>query len=94
MRLGAQTRRLRFLVEHLAGRAIRRRVEGEDLVQEVFLRALTVPPGEVPPPEPGEGRLARWLNTIARHVVIDAARAARAAKRDGRTERLERSAWS
>lgn len=94
IRLGNQQRRLRLLVEHLAGQALRRQVEAEDLVQEVYLRTLSVPVDELPPFEPGEARLARWLNTVARHVVVDAARAARAAKRDGRTERLQRSAWS
>jgi RNA polymerase sigma-70 factor, ECF subfamily len=92
-RLGAQGRRLRLLIAHLAGGAVRRRVEAEDLVQEVFLRALA---GSAEPPahEPGEAALARWLNAIARHVVIDAARAARAAKRDGRVEPLVRADWS
>ncbi len=92
--MSSQGRRLRLLIEYLAGGAVRRRVEAEDLVQEVYLRALSTRPEDVPAEEPGDAALGRWLNTIARHVVIDAARAARAAKRDGNEERLARSTWS
>jgi RNA polymerase sigma factor (sigma-70 family) len=42
----------------------------------------------------GEPALRRYLAEVARHVVIDVARALRAAKRDGRSVRLERSGWS
>jgi len=92
-RLAAQERRLRLLVAYLAGRAVRARVELDDLVQEVFLRALASARG-LPPVEPGEGALWRLLATLARQAVIDAARALRAARRDGREESLARSDWS
>ncbi|HVS19983.1 MAG TPA: sigma factor-like helix-turn-helix DNA-binding protein, partial [Planctomycetota bacterium] len=52
-------------------------------------------PAGLPPQEPGEAALRRYLAHLARHVVIDVARALRSAKRDGaREERLERSSWS
>lgn len=92
-RLVAQERRLRLLVLHLAGRAVRARVEIDDLLQEIYLRALASPRG-LPAPEPGEGPLWHVLAQLARHAVIDAARALRAARRDGRTEPLQRSDWS
>jgi RNA polymerase sigma factor (sigma-70 family) len=92
-RLAACAPRLALLLEHLAGPAIQRRIELEDLVQETFLRALAHP-GGLPPREPGEAGLWRFLVVLARHAVIDAARAARAAKRDGREERLSRTGWS
>jgi RNA polymerase sigma factor (sigma-70 family) len=87
-RLAAQAPRLRLLIAYLCGRAVRRRVEIDDLVQEVFVRALqsesALPPLEPATeggnPEPG---LYRALAHIARHVVIDCARALRAAKREG-----------
>ena len=92
-RLSGQERRLRLLCAHLAGRAVRARVELDDLLQEVFLRALA-PPAALPPWEPGEGALGRYLAQLARHAVIDVARALRAKKRAGREEPLQRSAWS
>ena len=64
---------MRLVLAHLAGSAVRRRIEIDDLLQEVYLRALTAS-GGLPAPEPGEGALRRFLNRIARHVVIDAAR--------------------
>ncbi len=92
-RLLAHESRLRLLVLHLAGRAILARVEAEDLVQEVFLRAFAA---GLPPrgPDPGDPALYRFLAHIARNVVVDAARAIRASKRDGQEERLARSDWS
>ena len=85
-RLAAQSRWLRLLLAHLAGPGLRSRVEVEDLAQDVFLRALGAP---LPPDEPG---LRRLLARVARTVVIDALRALRAAKRDGRREvRLART---
>ncbi len=72
---------------------MRGRVEPDDLVQEVFLRALSHPDG-LPPPEPGEAALWRILARLARNVVIDVARSIRAAKRDGRNQPLSRSDWS
>jgi RNA polymerase sigma-70 factor (ECF subfamily) len=92
-RLAGAERRLRLLLAHLASPALRARVELDDLVQEVFVRALTAP-GGLPPREPDDAALGRWLATLARHAVIDAARALRAAKRDGRVRRLDRSEWS
>ncbi|MEW6074369.1 MAG: RNA polymerase sigma factor [Planctomycetota bacterium] len=92
-RLAAQERFLRLALAHLAGGAVRRRIEVDDLVQEVFLRALAAP-GGLPPAEAGEGALRRFLLHLARHAVIDAVRAIRAAKRDGREERLALSAES
>jgi RNA polymerase sigma-70 factor (ECF subfamily) len=87
-RLAAQAPRLRLLVAHLAGRAVRRRVEVDDLVQEVFVRALqsqaSIPPCEPTTPDAApEPALYRFLAGIARHVVIDVARALRAGKRAG-----------
>ncbi len=92
-RLAAQERPLRLMLAHLAGRAVRRRIEIDDLLQEVYLRALTAP-GGLPPIEEGEAALRRFLHRLARNAVIDAARAIRAAKRDGRERRLAHSDWS
>lgn len=92
-RLATEERRLRLLTAHLAGSALRTRVELDDLVQEVYLRALKDPRG-LPPAAAGHGALWGLLARLAREAVIDAARAWRAARRDGRPERLERSDWS
>ena len=92
-RLARQAGALRLLLGHLAGRAVRARVEVDDLLQETFVRALS-DPGGLPPPAPGEAALRRWLARRARNVVVDVARALRAAKRDGRALRLEHSDWS
>lgn len=92
-RLADQEGRLRLLLLHLAGPSVRSRVEVEDLLQEVYLRAL-VDPDRLPGPSDGENELFRYLRKIARHAVIDVVRAARAAKRDGREEPLKRSDWS
>src|SRR5262245_40245375 len=92
-RLAAHERRLRLFLLHQAGAAVRARVERDDLVQEVYLRALKRPQG-LPETVSGEGELWGVLVRLAREVVIDAARALRAARRDGRTERLGRSDWS
>lgn len=62
----------------------------DDLVQEVFVRALTaesLPAGD-------DAELWHFLIPVARHTVIDAARAMRAAKRDGQPQRLGHSSWS
>ena len=92
-RLASQERRLRLLLAHLAGHAVRARVELDDLVQEVFLRAVASSRG-LPAAEPAEGALWRLLALLARQVVIDVARALRAAKRAGRETPLQRSDWS
>lgn len=81
-RLAAESRWLRLLLAHLAGRTLRARVEIDDLAQDVFLRALSIAPGL---PEE-RAALRRVLSAIARTAVIDAVRALRAAKRDGRRE--------
>ncbi len=78
-RLDARAGRLRLLVASLCGRAVRARFEVEDLVQEVYLRALADPARW--PAEPEE--LDRHLALLARHVVVDVARSLRAAKREG-----------
>jgi RNA polymerase sigma factor (sigma-70 family) len=84
-RLCAQERRLRLLLAHLAGRAVRSRFELADLFQDVCLRALADARG-LPPEEPGEGPLWRVLAQHARYVVIDRARMLRSAKRSGAGE--------
>ncbi len=92
-RLNAQASWLALLLVHLAGRRVRARAEIDDLAQEVYLRALAARDG-LPPVEPGELRLRRFLARIARHTVIDLARAIRAHKRAGREVPLARSDWS
>ncbi|MFN0242947.1 MAG: RNA polymerase sigma factor [Planctomycetota bacterium] len=92
-RLAARAPRLRLLLLHLSGRAVRARVDVEDLVQETFLRALA-DSAQVPGPGAGEAALDRWLARVARHCVVDVARALRAAKRDGAVRSIGRSDWS
>ncbi|MEQ1893585.1 MAG: RNA polymerase sigma factor [Planctomycetota bacterium] len=92
-RLAAHERRLLLLLAHLAGRAVRARVELADLAQEVYLRTLAHPAG-LPSQEPGDGPLWGILAHEARHVVIDVARALRTQKRAGSTRALEPSDWS
>ena len=79
-RLASHEQRLRLLLAHLAGRAVRARIEPDDLVQEVFLRAVSTSGG--------------FLSRLARNTVVDAARSIRAAKRSGREVALARSDWS
>lgn len=83
--------RLRLYVRHRLGRALGARVEVEDVVQETWLRAFAAVEGFE---AAGESAFLRFLTTLARHVIADLARAARAAKRDGRERRLDRTAWS
>ena len=92
-RLSAHERRLRLLLAHLSGRAVRARVDLEDLLQEVYLRVWSDARG-LPPWEEGEGPLWGILAQRARHVVVDVARALRTKKRDGEVRLLERSDWS
>jgi RNA polymerase sigma factor (sigma-70 family) len=92
-RLAAQEGRLRLLLAHLAGRAVRARVEIDDLVQEVWMRLLTHG-GGLPPPDSGDERLWARTRIVARHAVVDAARAIRSQKRSGKVVRLARSEWS
>jgi RNA polymerase sigma-70 factor (ECF subfamily) len=92
-RLAALLPRLRWVALHCAGRALLRRLELDDLVQEALLRAWTA--GEHwPEYEAGDSALARWLAVMLRRVTVDAARAGRAKKRDGGTLRLELSDFS
>lgn len=81
-RLAALLPRLQLLCRHLAGRALLRRVEVDDLAQETLLRALAHA-SELPDPARGDAELWRYVTTIARHAVIDAARAARRAPEAG-----------
>jgi len=74
----------------MAGRSVRRRIEVDDLVQETFVRALTS--STALPADDTE--LWRLLTVLARHTVIDCARAIRAQRRDGRVVSLTRSDWS
>ena len=85
-RLVEQAPFLRLTLAHLAGRAVRSRIEIEDLLQEVFLRALGA--RGLPAVDEGEASFRRFLARLARNVVIDAARSLRAAKREGKTLRL------
>lgn len=92
-RLGRQERRLRLLLSYLVSPALRARIELDDLVQEVYVRALTA--DELPElGDEGDVELWRFLVRLARNATIDAARAMRAAKRDGRTARLGHGSWS
>ena len=83
--------KLRLYVEFRLGPALARTVEVDDVVQEACLRAwrdlerATLS---------GEGAFLGWLSAIARNVIADIARAARAQKREGRAVRLARSDWS
>lgn len=94
-RLSQHERRLRLLLLHLTGPALRARVEIDDLVQEVYVRILGL---TSLPPLDGEGTgdtgLWRLLTRLARNTVIDAARAIRATKRSRKTTRLQHSEWS
>jgi RNA polymerase sigma-70 factor (ECF subfamily) len=92
-RLAAQSRWLQLLCFHLAGRKIRARVEGEDLVQETFARLLASG-RELPAEEPGEVPLRQALARTARHVVLDLARSLRRRKRSAPEVPLTRSDWS
>jgi len=80
--------RLRLLFAHLVGPRLRGHVELDDLVQETLLRAL----GSARRPPLDE--LAPWLNALARHVAVDAARALRARRHGAGALRLERADWS
>ena len=83
--------KLGLYVEFRLGAALARVVEVDDVVQETCLRAwrdlgrATLS---------GEGAFFGWLTAIARNVIVDVARAARAQERHGRRVVLEHSAWS
>jgi DNA-directed RNA polymerase specialized sigma24 family protein len=82
---------LRLYVRHRLGRALAARVEVDDVVQETFLRALQDLARDS---RIGEYAFSRTLCMLARHVLADAARAARRLKRDARHVRLDRSGWT
>ncbi len=84
---------MRWVAVHCAGRALLRRLEVDDLVQEALLRAWQDREGW-PAREPSEAGFARWLALLVRHATIDAARASRARKRAAREQRLEASDFS
>ncbi|MBI1850325.1 MAG: sigma-70 family RNA polymerase sigma factor [Planctomycetes bacterium] len=83
--------RLRLYVRHRLGRALLRCVEPDDVVQETYLRAVG---GLERFDGGGDSAFFRFLCALARHVVADVARAARAQKRSARHVRLDRSGWS
>ncbi len=78
-RLAARAGKLRLLVASLTGPSLRAQYEVDDFVQETFVRALC----EATPLSMEDAALDRHLALVARHVVIDAARSLRAAKREG-----------
>ena len=94
-RIVAQGRWLRLLLMHLARKQVRASVELEDLVQEVYVRAISHE-SKLPPEEPKDLPLRRFMAKLARGAVVDAVRAIRARKRGGgrATLRLSRSDWS
>lgn len=67
--------RLTLLMEHLAGDALARRVDRADLVQETLLRLLRSGATERAADE-GDSALWAHARTMARRVVVDAARKA------------------
>lgn len=85
--------RLEVYVEHRLGRALARRVEVQDVVQETLLRTLSVLPGAT---LNGEGPFLALVCKIARNVIADIARAARRQRRGGGAAQLSlaRSDWS
>lgn len=89
-RLVVHERRLRLLLLHLMGTALRARIEPEDVVQEVWLRALATPT----PLPADDDAVWRLVAHIARNTVVDIARAARASKRTAVHEPLLRSSWT
>lgn len=85
--------RLRVYVEQRLGRALARRVEVDDVLQETALRALGgIETGKFA----GEGPFLAFLCRIARNVLADIARAARRQRRGGGAVELAlaRSDWS
>lgn len=87
LRLARHTPRIRLLISYLAGSALRRNLDVDDLVQEVLVRVLAartaIPPVSEVQGDALEPALWRLLSQVARHTVIDAARALRAQKRSG-----------
>ena len=83
--------RLRVYCDYRLGSALRRNVEPEDVVQEALLRAWRDFDGAL---LESNAAFSAWLTTIARRVIVDVARAARTAKRDGGRRHVESVAWS
>ena len=92
-RLTAQGHWLGLLMLHMAGPRVRSRVEIDDLVQEVFLRAISEG-ASLPARSDGEAALRRYLARAARSCVFDVVRALRARKRAAQEIPLARSDWS
>ena len=67
--------RVELLMQHLVGSGLGRRVDRADLVQETMLRLLR---SDVTAERAAQGQEALWSHarTMARRVVVDAARAA------------------
>ncbi len=84
---------MRWVAVHCAGRALLRRLEVDDLVQEALLRAWQ-DRDRWPARDQNDAAFARWLALLVRHATIDAARASRARKRAAREERLDASDFS
>lgn len=83
--------RLRLYVRHRLGAALAKRIEVDDVCQEAYLRVFqTLDRIDAR----GESAFYRLLTTVARHVLADAARASRAARRDGARERPDRAGWT
>ncbi len=74
--LGQLGGRLELLLNHLTGEALARRVDPADLTQETLLRLLR---SEATPRAAADGDAALWAfaRTMARRVVVDAARSVR-----------------
>jgi RNA polymerase sigma factor (sigma-70 family) len=94
LRLARHDQRLRLLIQHLTGHALRQRLDFEDLVQEVYLRAVSAGAGLPQPDPPADLPLWHFLIRLARNTVIDAARSIRAAKRAGKEMPLAHADWS
>ncbi len=100
--LGRFEGRLRLYVRYRLGRALAQRVDVDDVLQETWLRALRAVPqfraqrdGGGGAEGDGESALYRLLAALARRAIVDAARAARAQRRDdGAVRRLALSEWS
>ena len=83
--------RLRLYVHQRLGRSLARRLDVDDVVQETYMRAFT----SLEDKEfTGESAFFRYLASVARHTILDAARAARTLKRSGGVVQLERSDWT
>jgi RNA polymerase sigma-70 factor (ECF subfamily) len=83
--------RIRLYVRGRLGRGLASRLDVDDLVQETYLRAFRDLDAFQPA---GEGSFYRWLTALARHAVVDAARALRRRKRSAPVESLDLGEWS